>query len=260
MALHGGMLMAIDFSEFQKRIAAHISKLKLNLDMDKFTIYEILSFIVPGYMLLGIVDFINNQVLGNAKLYNADSLKDNIILLGIALFLGLIIHVLTMKFFNKMKWYKFLVYHTPQKISLESSFCKKVMPYINEEYIRLKKHEESLTHNGEAEPYLYDFAYYYLEISDKIATVKNFQSLYFGIRNVFTLCLISIPFVLLLLIFLWVQDYGLCAKWNAIYLLLGIILLGLVIIPIARWLRNKLVEKVFWTFYLDRIKENLEKN
>lgn len=217
--------------------------------MEKLSLYEILSFVVPGYVLLELSKWFGSFFIdANFKL--DESLSNSLLQFIIALFLGIIIHVLTFKIFMKIKWYKDLIYKSVQKISVENDFIQKAIPFLNEHYIAHRKHTEKPVNENEAENNLFDYAYYYLEINDKIAAAKSFQSLYFLFRNFFTITLFFLPISVITILILYTQNYCCCLQRTALTAFILLIIIAFILVYIGRWLREKTVEKVIWSYYV----------
>lgn len=228
--------------------------------MDKLSLYEILSFLVPGFIATQLINYYYVDVFSQPNLLSNDTfnLESSFLLFILALFLGILTQILTFRFLN-WKWIKKLVFKSPQQISVENDFVQRAIPFLNAEYKLLRKHGEKEPKPNEADAYLFDFAYLYLEVNDKVTPAKNFQSLYFAFRNVFSLCLITLFVTALTLLISFFVDLG-C---YTIFKLKSLFFITLIITPLiiigARWLREKLVEKVFWSYYVDRVHEKEKK-
>jgi hypothetical protein len=237
--------------------------------MEKLSLYEILSYVIPGFILIAIVEIYNQYVFENLPLYNHQGkFEDSIILFISSLFLGIIIHIITFRMLKKSKnkciqkfkkSYQTLIYKSPQALSASNKEIQKIIPFLNREYIRLRKHQEEAVGENQAENNLFDFAYIYLEIHDKIAPAKSFQSLYFWFRNMFTISLLLVPFSILIYILTVINGFYMHQQKTAILFFFLNVVFGLIVIPIANWLREKLVHKIMWSYYVARIHEN-EKN
>lgn len=229
--------------------------------MDKLSLYEILSYLVPGFIASQLINFYYVNVFNQNSLINEESsnLETSFILFIIALFLGIFTHIITFRLIN-FKWIKKLIYRSPQQISSSNDFVKRVIPFLNDEYKKLRKHKENELTTNEADVNLFDFAYFYLEVNDKVTPAKNFQSLYFAFRNMFTLSLLTILITIITLIsgvFINFED----SIYKDLKQLLFITLLVMPIIIIcANWLREKLVEKIFWSYYIERVHQTNESN
>lgn len=228
--------------------------------MDKFSLYEFLSFVVPGFIALQIVEFYNSSVFEQANLLNFESdIQESFVLFCLSLFAGIFIHIITFKLI-KYKWYKQIIYKPIQDISLKVEEIKKIMPFLNEEYNKIKKHEEKDIKGKDTAPNIFDFAYYFLETNNKITPAKNFQSLYFWFRNMFTLILITIGITLLLCIGSFFIEEILDKTTVLFWFLTKIIAITIIVVPIANWLREKMVTKIFWSYYVERVHQINEKN
>ena len=140
-----------------------------------------------------------------------------------------------------------------QKISMQNKFIKKTIPFLNEEYKTLRKHNDEAVKKDEAEENLFDFAYYYLEVNNKIAPSKNFQSLYFWFRNMFVISLFLIPVSIAIMAITLCNCYTYEQRENAIWILIINLIMLFIIIPTARWLREKYIDKILWSYYVERI-------
>ena len=231
--------------------------------MEKFSLYEILSFLLPGFVLIGIVQLYQKYVFGcEHLLFSSDSkFSESIVLLCLSLFVGIVIHVSTFLLMKQkyFKWFKNAIMQSVQEISANNKFIQCTIPFLNEEYRKLRKHDELPVNENEAENNLFDFAYYYLEVNGKISAAKNFQSLYFWFRNMFTISCFLLPVSMVITAIALYKGYT-CNKTDSAILIMTINLITLfIIIPTARWLRTKYVDKVFWSYYVERLHQN-EKN
>lgn len=221
--------------------------------MDKLSLYEILSFVIPGFIVIKLVDIFRFLLLGSNNLFSSDNIGDSLILFCVSLIFGVIIHVLTTQITLKISFFKKLVYTSVKDVEL-GKYSKLIIPYLNEEYTKLKKHDCDENTSDQPTDYLFDFAYYYLEVNDKITQVKNFQSLYFMFRNFFTIGLILVPILLFTISYSY---YNKLDQTQNFGLSLLIVFIGLlVIIYVSRWLRIKMIERVFESYYADRTHNN----
>lgn len=202
--------------------------------MDKFSLYDFLSFFLPGVLAA----FIGYQCLpdGVVVFKSLNELTDGLLFLMVALTLGLAIHRLTFGFLG-IKWYKKWLY--PPISTLVANEYTGVS-------IKFKELNERFNPKKISAGDLFDEAYFYLEYHDKITTAKAFQSMYFFLRNVFTIALVLLPLVLLLT--LW-GDFFLDWK-HGFYYTLGIVALLLVLPNITVFYRIKMVERIFNSYYV----------
>lgn len=220
--------------------------------MDKLSLYEILSFVVPGFILTAIINCYSIYVFEGEQIIATNDIGDSLLLLCLSLLLGIIIHFITVNVF-KWKWYTNLISQPIQSIQYDS-FTKQALPFLNKEYEKIKQHQSEKDYPDDipAEN-LFDFAYYYLEANDKIIPAKNFQSIYFWFRNLFTICIILFPISLIIVIYVYCKNDSLNSVGYAITISLVTIISGCIIIPIARWLRVKMADRVFGSYYVERV-------
>ncbi|MCH8535816.1 MAG: hypothetical protein LAT51_12155, partial [Flavobacteriaceae bacterium] len=125
--------------------------------------------------------------------------------------------------------------------------------HIIEYYNTNNKHHQNKDYDKVTADDVFDLSYYYLEVNDKIGPTKNFQSLYFWLRNTLSVCLLNIPITLFLIIYLLLvnnPDYSLL---HAFLFLIFNLLLFIVLLHPTKWLREKMIIKLFWSFYTDLI-------
>lgn len=232
--------------------------------MDKFSVYELLSFFIPGYISAKIVEYYFK--LFEIKLPDAttSNISDSVLILVLAVFLGIIIHFLTFKLQKICPMFQKAVY--PKEVSFirNSSELLMILPTLNEYYVKDKKYEEGIEEIDGGSftyyEYIFDFCYYYLEVQDKITQSKNFQSFYFLFRNLFTISLLHLGVLFILLITdKFIYTLGI---WNinTLFIVLLLIALSALIAVIARFLRGKMITRVLWSYYLDRRIKEIENN
>jgi hypothetical protein len=92
-----------------------------------------------------------------------------------------------------------------------------------------------------------------LETQDKIEQAKNYQSLYFLFRNIFVICLLGTFISLLIFFWVLIWRHGTHATCDSILLTAGFVTFGIITIPIANFSREKMVNRVFGSFYIECI-------
>jgi len=234
--------------------------------MDKFSVYELLSFFIPGYISAKIMEYYFK--LFEIKLPDATAINinDNILILVMAVFLGIIVHFLTFKLQSKSSLFQKAVYPKEITYITNNSVLLMILPAITDYYSKDKKHDdksESILNGADKLSYsefMFDFSYYYLEVQDKITQAKNFQSFYFLFRNLFTISLLHfVALGILLIADIFITRFDII-NMNTILLLFMLIVLTFLIAYLTRILRGKTISKVLWSYYLDRRIKEIENN
>lgn len=198
--------------------------------MDKLSLYEFLSFFLPGITAMYIVyQLIQDE---NYFLKPTTNLLDGLMIGIVALIAGLLIHRISFLWL-RYKWYQWLVY--PSVNTIVEKNREGTKPY----YSKLKENTE---HENDTPGELFDKAYYYLECNDKINTAKMFQGMYFCLRNLVTLCLIMIPGISISLIF-----YP--RKIDGVFIITLCISL-IIMSAIAHFYREKMIIRIFANYYM----------
>lgn len=197
--------------------------------MEKFSLYEFMSFFLPGVMAL----YIAQQLIPQEYIlfHPVPDFINGLVFTILAVLTGLILHRATF-WFTRYTWYKKWTMRSIQQIIKENP--KDIE--VNFKKIHLHHLDEQL----ESE-YLFDKAYYYLEYHDKIASSKTFQSMYFFIRNLITLSILLIPVVMIITIF---KE----EKMLSLVLLGSILLVQPFLKSTANFYRMKMVERIVNTY------------
>lgn len=225
--------------------------------MDKLSLYEILSFVVPGFVAVQLFQFVSADFSVSISTTEWSVIKESLVLFSASLFFGILIHFVTLECLIKVNIYKTYLYQSTQEIASKNPFLTSIIPFLNDEFYKSVENTgvKRNDHTDLADN-LFDFAYYDLELKDKITPAKNFQSIYFGVRNIFTL---GLGFVLFILYMIGKREIGwsCCVEKTILYktLICSFIVLFTSFF-IARWLRKKMVEKVLWGFYVERVNQN----
>ncbi len=111
------------------------------------------------------------------------------------------------------------------------------------EYIKDKKHKTEHTTGDTPANYLFDYAYFYLETQGKIATAKNYQSIYFWFRNLFSICVIGFLTSLVIFLAVWLMKYNCSQITNALYLSFSFLIVGIITIVGKKKERKKVTGK-----------------
>lgn len=226
--------------------------------MDKFSIYELLSFLVPGFISLYLINDFIFHLTSYEYLFTWSGYEENLMIAILSLIIGLTIHYILTPFLLKIKFLEKLLIPSIQSIKY-NPFIKSIIPFLNETYKSDKKHSAKFYEKDDVPAEnLFDFAYFYLESNQKIAPTKNFQSIYFFIKNMFTIVLIVSLVSLTMLIWhlispLSTDEFNYLVK-TLLYSTIGIVLT----VKLSKIIRTKMAERVFGNFYLELI-YNLKK-
>lgn len=231
--------------------------------MDKFSIYELFSFIIPGYLAAKIIEYYLRFYGLRLPFPMEGNLDDNLLMLIVAIVFGVAIHVLTFKIINipslkRMKWW---IYKPEAEYIKSSKFSElpMIMPAVKECYEKDKNHNDSTSEivisNGKKLDYYdwtFDFAYCYLEVNDKITQAKNFQSFYFLFRNLFVMSMVHFVILAILVLVSFAKSEYSILNWDTLYMVLLLVALTWLIVVVTTWLRGKMIERVLWSYYVDR--------
>lgn len=215
--------------------------------MKNFSIYELLSYLIPGFLFLKLLTYyLADFQLQSLSKFDGD-LNNNIFFLVVSLVIGVALHRFT---FIIKNWplYRNDVYVSIDKLKEESEELKKLIPLV-EDIMKTKIGESQFD-----KTYLFDIAYYYLEVNSKIGTSKSFQSFYFLFRNIYTVLLLTSPFLLIKLGTTFVNYQTTTSKETLT--LVSVLLLFPISVWCARFMRRKMFERVFWSYYIDNIHKN----
>lgn len=199
--------------------------------MDKFSVYEFLSFFLPGAFAVFIgVQFVPSSLV----LFDPQSeLVAGLMFTTVAISVGLIVHRISFSLIPK-QWYRKLIMKPIDRIVAQNpEGLKKIYSQLDEQY------NAERYNTGQ----LFDKAYHYLEFVDRIAPAKSFQSIYFFLRN---LTLIIVFYSILLII-------PLCLSYNTrlIYLLFSANIISLpILINVANFYRSKMTIRIFATYLI----------
>ncbi len=235
--------------------------------MEKFSLYEILSFLIPGFILIKIILMYQQFVFGVSDFINMESkFEENILLICLSLFAGVVLHFFSFKLCKRkgLKWIENIIMPGWKKVSDKNESIKIIIPFLNKEYNRLQKHFE-VTDKNKVDQHLYDFAYYYLEVNDKISAAKSFQSLYHWFKNMYIISVALLVPSFVIWLIASAEKYCDSQKQYALWMMIINIILLVFFIPTARRLNEIMIKKVLWSYYVDRahqknIKDNEDTN
>jgi len=217
--------------------------------MEKLSLYDLLSVLLPGALLTLFI-----EVVATDYGLDLNSLKINqyfrlTIFLTSSIFLGSLVNIITrilFKIYRKIGLFTsvYKIYKKSKNLKQIHAFFDKMMQAIDKRHLKKDSKHERIE-------YLWNEIYYELEATDKIKTPKAFQSFYFFFRNFFTLGLILLLFLPILVAIKWVS-----IKYT---LLLGVNILGIIMSSFAgKWYRERMVERMFWTYYSLNKNNNLK--
>jgi len=202
--------------------------------MDKFSLYDFMSFFMPGVLSLYIgFHYIPKQWI----VFNAMSdFISGLMFTLLAIVVGLIIHRITnyLLYDKEVKWFLALVYKPIDKIAVAD------INNIKPNYDRILQRYNPNNLTGVE---LFSEAYFFLEYQGKITTVKSFQSMHFFLRNIILIQFITIPFFVVFLI----ADYQFKI---ALEMLISVVIAFPFVLWTSNFFRKKMVERVFNTFYV----------
>jgi hypothetical protein len=223
--------------------------------MEKFSLYELLSFIVPGFMVIFLVNLYAESVMGYKLIENISAINffESMIYIIASLVVGILFHRLTFALIN-WKWYQKLVYPAVGEIVKKHGEIEPVLSDLEQNYKKMYP-EKTIQFDEKYYDEIFDLAYYFLEVNDKIGQIKSFQSLYFFFRNMITLAMISFVVVLPLTIFgaCIFPAFSIC---HSCYFLVALLISFLIFVEPARWLRKKMIVRLFRSYHVFIIHAN----
>lgn len=200
--------------------------------MDKFSLYEFMSFFLPGVLAV----YLGLQIAPPELLLFTpiNEWIDGLISTIAVITLGLMIHRCTF-WMHKFELYKSKTFPPIEAMISKDKDVLKIVEKLH------ALHPNDTFNTDE----LFDQAYYTLEYQDKITTAKMFQSMYFFMRNMITLALLYLPIFAGLMIY----------KYNNILLLLFIFTLIFISTAtgVARFYRKKMIDRIFNTYYIYKL-------
>jgi hypothetical protein len=232
--------------------------------MEKFSLYDLLSVLFPGVVFVFMLNAVRN-LFGIFSSYKLTEEWELLIVLSVLF--GTLIYVISFTLVSRWKWlYRTCGLYT----SVTVLFNRIPLPEIVRHTLNLRANswygqtiytspteyadltDEERTFIDKRQDEFYDRMYYELDYAGKLDSAKTFQSFYLFFRNLFIATLLSI-FVGLLLLLLHLLPFLHLALPEgkdavALAVIFTIVLLGSVYI--ARWYRQRMVQKMYWYFYV----------
>jgi len=208
--------------------------------MEKIPFYDLLTILLPGALLTLAIQLFAVEIGFSISDIEMNQYFSLTVFLSATIFLGSFLNFLTqiiLPFLRMIGLFTPLekLYARMKKVSNMRDFYENMMNEI------ISDTGEEFTYHEKLEG-VWIQIYYYLEVNQKIASPKSFQSFYFFFRNFFTMCLFLIfPFVILSLTSMHSKDYILLSVIDLIAIFLSMIA--------GRWNRKKMVERMFWSYY-----------
>lgn len=209
--------------------------------MDKLSIYEFFSFLLPGVIAIEVSKVFFSKI-DDYVIFEAKDIFSGILVLSLALCIGSILHVLCFMYLQNIKCFKNII-HIPMDNMKNDEYITEIYPKLREIYAQ--RNGYSNTENI-SKSEVFDTAYYFLEAENKIAQAKSFQSLYFLFRNIFVLGCFFILLIVGKYIFELIQ--GECDVF-LIYHIIILVVMSFVCMVLARWYRVKMTDRVLGLYY-----------
>lgn len=215
--------------------------------MEKLSVYELLSFILPGVVVVELARWGIGAYLGTTiNLQVSNLLANGLLYLVIVLLVGCTVHVFTFKILLTCGWFKTIAYKNIQELTL-SGLPKEVIPTLNNRYYERGEKSKDYDERVPA-PDLFDHAYFFLEVEGSLEQAKSFQSIYFLFRNLLAIATIVLPFAVILIIGNLCSGDSMALESSLTLLCVGLFV-SVMLVYVTRWFRIKFVERVFGTYY-----------
>jgi hypothetical protein len=201
--------------------------------MDKFSLYDFMSYFLPG--VIGVL-FFYKLFPDTVAINKYADFINGLLFTIVAILAGVVLHAITFILIES-RWYKWITMQPIEKI-IASNATK-----IKSSVIAL---QQNFSKQNLTQEQLFNEAYYFLEYNDKITAAKSFQSIYFFLRNLITLFFLIVPISLFMYFY---ADATLLKQSYCKYAVLGAIAI-LVLPVVAHFYRTKMVERVFNTYHI----------
>lgn len=236
--------------------------------MDKFSLYDLLGLLLPGIILVWLLNCMNTQyTLLPVSIPNDGETLSLGMLSCLGLIAGSMLYVVNFWRFEKQKFYRRLtgVYKHVAHIYLNLDALHPVFNdqlnkqaqqwyncsiyYSQEEFKQFNPtHQQQLK---DLQDQFYDRMYYELEYHGKIETAKTLQSFYYFFRQLATALLLTGVILLFIQpLFYLFSTAQLPVTWTIwIECLIGLILSLALCAVLARSFRNRMVMKMYWAYF-----------
>lgn len=236
--------------------------------MDKFSLYDLLGLLLPGVILVWMVNLLNSFYgFLPFPIIPADWTVGIWILLCLALIAGAMLYAVNFWLVEKGKIYLKLtgIYKPVADLYLEMHPLHQIMNgalnYKARKWYNREIFFDADVFNGFGLPEqeqlkalqdkYYDRMYYELDYHGKMEQAKTFQSFYFFFRQLVSVCwLLAILSVLLQLVSL-IPASGLKqppADW-LVWLIIFLLAMLCLSVAMARWYRKRMVKKMYWAYF-----------
>lgn len=238
--------------------------------MEKFSIYDLLGLLLPGFVLVFLCHIINSAYKIIPYTFDDSKLSAEFgIMFCMSLLAGAFLYAVNFYLFEKYKnisgMYKGIgdIYANlddlPDDINSilnvqANHWYHKPIFFTGDELASLEAVERREIFDLQDK--FYSKAYYELEYLEKISVPKTFQSFYFFFRQLATGLLLVAIILLVITIISWINIFSLHQPdlQNVIWLWTGLIAAYFLSVGHARWYRKNMVFKLFWHYYIHLIK------
>lgn len=233
--------------------------------MDKFTLYDLLGLLLPGYIFTWLLNALNT--IYNITPYSiiGTSWDSNIgFVFCISMIVGAILYALNFRF---MRWKGYSkvtgIYQSISSLHLENPNCKELNSGLNNKAIELYEQEIFYTDDNSdtidtkrkdelsnLQNSFYDRMYYELDYHEKLDSAKAFQSFYFFFRHLFAACWLTLVISAIISIISLTTDHITLPHCSVALPLHISIFIGMAVsLILAKWYRKRMVHKMFWSFF-----------
>ncbi len=236
--------------------------------MEKFSIYDLLGLLLPGFVLVYLCHIINTAYKVIPYTYDDSKLSAEIgIVFCMSLIAGAFLYAVNF-YLLKRTWYNKItgmfkgvgdLYRDLDNfpVDINEILNRQSNSWYNQPVFFTKNELAEMAEDNRQVIYslqdkFYSRAYYELEYLEKSNVPKTFQSFYFFFRQLATGLLLVTMILLVISIISWFNIYSLHQPdhLNIIWLWIGLISAFLLSVGHARWYRKNMVFKLFWHYYI----------